>query len=120
MGRWPWGPAAKYTTAPSSTQSSIAPPHAGDKFKVVIDKREGDKLGMRFAEDLVDGFMLLKAVAPGSLAEHYGMQAGDLIESINGTSFTDSESAVKVLRESQGGLEIMLTRRRRGSSCGFV
>ncbi|KAJ1619636.1 hypothetical protein T492DRAFT_1084191 [Pavlovales sp. CCMP2436] len=104
------GPPAKY--APSSTQFSIAPPRAGDRHKIAIDKREGDKLGMRFAKDLVDGrFLLLEAVAPGSLADQHGMQVGDLVDSINGTKYTDTLSAVKALREAKGGLDIMLSPR---------
>jgi serine protease Do len=59
---------------------------------------------------------LIVSVIPGSPADQAGLQAGDVITSINGTSVTSAEDATKVIRSSQVGETLQISYDRGGSS----
>ncbi|KAG8457209.1 hypothetical protein KFE25_010911 [Diacronema lutheri] len=81
---------------------------SGDE-SLTMTRLKGEKLGLRFDKNLVEGkYLHLVEVFASSLADRYGLVAGDLIETINGMSYADPVDAVQVLRATEGDIVLVL------------
>jgi hypothetical protein len=88
--------------APQSYQ-----PH--DEEMLRFTKRDGESVGLRFSSEQSSSSsgILVEDVREGSLADHAGIRAGDLIRSINGQrDLYDSANAARMLRAATGAIEI--------------
>lgn len=91
--------------------------HSTSQERLLLRKNEGDKIGLRFAEQIQgDSMLVVDQVLPGSLAERAGLRKGDTIETINGAASRDPVLAAQALRNATGDIELGLTPRAHGSA----
>lgn len=114
------GSAGIVKTRPGAAQgtspSRAAPADVASAQKVSMRRGQGDKIGMRFGKELVDGrFLVLEEVASDSLAARHGLKAGDVIEQINGMKHASAIDAVKALREAHGDIDLIVSPRNRAA-----
>lgn len=97
------------------TPPTRSSPHRGNFHTLHIRHDEGQPLGLRLGRELVDERLLVEEVLAGSAAARHGLEAGDVIERVNGAAFASASDAAKALRASRGEVEIVITSRERAA-----